>query len=91
MKIEHIANAGRFSLIKVKCECGREEYALIDRWQSLNLRSPEEIIEILKSEARREIEKANRPYIRRTTREAHYKIADEYEDLARFIEEKLIT
>ena len=91
MKVEHIADAGRLSLIKVKCECGREEYALIGRWQSINLRSPEEIIEILKSEARKEIEKANRPYIRRTTREAHYKIADEYENLARFIEEKLIT
>ena len=91
MRIEHLADAGRFSLIKVKCECGREKYALVGRWQSINLRSLEKIIEILKSEARKEIEKANRPYIRRTTREAHYKIADEYENLARFIEEKLIT
>jgi len=91
MKVEHIANAGRFSLIKVKCKCGREEYALIDRWQSINLGSPEKLVEILRSEARKEIEKANRPYIRKTTRATLYEIADEYEDLARFIEEELIT
>ena len=87
MKIENLGEAGRVTVVKITCDCGKTEYATLGRWSGFHLQPLSKIIETLKKNASSELRDAEAPRIRHWTRESHRKIADAYETLVSKLEE----
>jgi hypothetical protein len=89
LNIKEIGVASKYKIIEIECDCGRKEYAIMDRWDSLIFKSLQEIASLIKSLAMIELKESQRPYIRKWKREAYMESSKELFDLARKLEENL--